>query len=414
MKLTTYCMVLLATVTPCLASVDLNTDCSVDFHDFADFAQSWRSTGSLLPANFNGDSLVDWRDLAVLTDSWLSEQVFAQIAAETGFSEAIRLMREKLAAEAVWDNNSLPSATDVNIPGDCATYDFSVTGNPSAGFNITSTGTHGVFVKTICGTLAVRSSWMGIAVASTIDAKNVSFINSYPEPNEWIALRTDSTVKWAVSLNTDLAGDIVFGPGGRIGTVVKLLPGSSVTGSIYPALATMNLQPVTAPSGLPVQTYVPGTSLESGVYESLTIAGNASTEPGDVTIYVQGKVLIMEGATLTVPADGSLKLYLGSSFEGKNGSNLVNCTQNPSSMQIYGLPTYSSIIVKNSGSLYTAIYAPSADIIIDSSGTFYGALAAYSCVFMNGGSMRVDTRLQEDASIDDVHVFLDLESRWEE
>jgi hypothetical protein len=407
------CCILLLAALPSQASVYMNADCRIDFADFALFASSWQSIGSALPANFNGDSLVDWKDLALLADSWLSHEAAAQCAADTGFSEAVRLMQEKLSVEALWDNNYLPSATDANTPAGCATYSFSIIGDPNAGFSITSTGTSGVFTKTIHGTLATRSAWMGITVSSSVDLKSLLAVTTYPDPNLKLTIRTDSTEKWAVLGNTYINGDIVFGPGGSIGTVVKLLPGASVSGSIYPALAKMNLPHVTPPSGLPAMTYVPGTPLQSGVYESLSIAEPATVAPASVVIYVTGTMTVASTGSLSVPADASLRLYLGNNLTMSNGASMSNLTNDSLKMRLYGLSSCNSISMKCPGILHAAIYAPDTDMMIDNAGSFIGALAARSLVMLNSGSFYFDARLS-NASIDDIWAFLDVTDKWQD
>ena len=46
--------------------------CSVDYIDFAIFAQYWLDTGPDLPADLDGDTYVDMVDLRILAEEWLS------------------------------------------------------------------------------------------------------------------------------------------------------------------------------------------------------------------------------------------------------------------------------------------------------------------------------------------------------
>jgi len=341
----------------------------------------------------------------------------ARCAADSGLKECIYLMNKRLDDHLPLDAAGLEAiaAGERTLEGCTATYTLELSGSTSAGFDATATGTAGTderpIVRKVHATLARKTYWWGIGVQSTVDLKNSSVVTTLPGGTS-LEIRTNSTDKFAISLNTSVTGDIVFGPDGNGGTVVKLLPGSSVSGSIYPAEETLEFPPVDPPTGLPNQTYSPGVPLATGVYNNLTISGNADTTSGDVTIYVKGKVILMEGATLTVPTDGSLKLYLGTSFEGKTNSNLVNSTLDATKMRIYGLPTCDSIIVKNSADFYGAIYAPDADIIMHNTGAIVGALIGNSLVIDNGAAFYYDMRL---ATIEDPEaMFIRLVRWWEE
>ncbi|MFZ0034839.1 MAG: hypothetical protein WAK60_07620 [Sedimentisphaerales bacterium] len=50
---------------------DIDNDDSVNFRDFAPFADSWQSQQVLLPEDLDRDGAVDYNDLAIFAENWL-------------------------------------------------------------------------------------------------------------------------------------------------------------------------------------------------------------------------------------------------------------------------------------------------------------------------------------------------------
>jgi len=331
-------------------------------------------------------------------DSWLSRQDAAQIAADTGLSVAVAAMRKKLATEAVWDNNSLPSATDANVPACDAIYSFSVTGAPASGFTVTSHGRCGTCEQTVTGRLSLQPAWFGILAEGSIAVKSVSVFTT---------VFTNSVDKWALLLNGPVLGDVVFGPGGDPEIVVKLLPKGSISGWVGAAEGRIELPSVPTPAGLPPRIYQPGVPLQSGIYEELSISGQATVDEPDVAILVRGRMTVLSNASIVVSPGASLALYLTGKLDVKQGGSFINENNDALTTRVYGLPTCTSIDLQCPGTTYAVIYAPQADLRMDIAGEFHGAVVCGSLEAKNSGAFYYDRYLSE--VVDPSAAFLVVE-----
>jgi hypothetical protein len=155
------------------------------------------------------------------------------------------------------------------------------------------------------------------------------------------------------------------------------------------------------------------TIISSGKYSSIDL-GNSETViiSGHVTLYITGDITLGNSAELQIEPDASLTLYLGGDFEGKNSSAVNNETEDPGSLQIYGLESCETIIFKNSSDLYGVIYAPDADVIMNNSADIYGAVVAETFDMKNSGSFMYDASLR-DVSANEELVRFKI-NRWHE
>jgi choice-of-anchor A domain-containing protein len=116
---------------------------------------------------------------------------------------------------------------------------------------------------------------------------------------------------------------------------------------------------------------------------------------------------------LIVPVGSSLELYLGGTFEGKNNSELQNDTGDAANLKIFGLDTCTSIIIKNSGDFYGAIYAPKANLVLHNGGTVEGSFVGDNFEMKNSGTFIYDCDLG-DVGIDDLAASFSVFRWWEE
>ena len=63
----------------------------------------------------------------------------ARAAADAGLIQAIHLLNKKIDDDTVWNNDVLPTMTDIALPNSSETFSFNITGTASS-FNIVSTG----------------------------------------------------------------------------------------------------------------------------------------------------------------------------------------------------------------------------------------------------------------------------------
>ncbi|HUT28309.1 MAG TPA: hypothetical protein VMX13_00850 [Sedimentisphaerales bacterium] len=349
----------------------------------------------------------------------------ARAAADAGLTQAVRLMNNKLINETVWDNSTLPSATDEPLPGNDATFSFNVEGNQNIGFLVASTGKSGFDQRTVYTRLNIESMWVGIGVREYVDVLSKTIFDTIPAGGDF-CIRTNSIEPTAVKLfpGTYVPGDIIIGPGGDTDIVVDTKKSSIIDGDVYAAAEEITFpEPVVPP--LPYIGSLPAadgngliklTSANSGIYDSINLGQGQKLHivNGDVQLYVTGEVRLHQGSELLIVSNAtfpSLDLYLGGNMQADQGSLIIteDHINSGTRFKLFGTEPCSSIILMNSGDLSAAIYAPSADVEIKNSGATYGAFTANSIVMKNSGSLTYDTRLL-DVDINDQTAYLG--GRW--
>lgn len=123
-------------------------------------------------------------------------------------------------------------------------------------------------------------------------------------------------------------------------------------------------------------------------------------------------VTLGNSAEIVVDANGSLIMYIGGSFEGKNSSAINNRTKDPKKCKIYGLFTCTEMRFKNSSDFYGAIYAPNAEIIFDNSADAYGSIVAKKFEQKNSAKFNYDASLR-NANVSDEAVRFVIK-QWRE
>jgi hypothetical protein len=349
----------------------------------------------------------------------------ARCAADAGFAHARFQMNNKLVNEPVWNNSTLPSATDVALDGSEASFSYTVTGAPPS-FQITATGTAGGTQRRVLARLDVGSAWGGIGVKDTIDVKRAAVFGTIPpEAAGDLTIRTNSVNPSAIILKTGITvpGDVVCGPGGDIDAVINEKASTVILGETYPAAEPLEFPPVSPPPPAlvpPMGSIKTTTTIKtSGTYTSINIPNNGTVDVdpdggGNVTIYVTGNLTLNNAASFVVNAGASLTLYLGGNIEDKNSAGIGNLNgDQASTLKIYGLPTCTSMVIKAKGDLAAAIYAPNADVDIYNGANSYGSVVANSFEMKNSGNFTFDTRLTA-GGINDPQTVFDLGRWWEE
>ncbi|MFH1615926.1 MAG: PEP-CTERM sorting domain-containing protein [Planctomycetota bacterium] len=264
--------------------------------------------------------------------------------------------------------------------------------------------------------------WFGIGVEDNIDFKVNCVLGTVPQGGPLI-VRTNDTDPGDIILRSGVTihGDVVVGAGGDPDVVI-VGPTSSITGSIYAADKNINYPDISPPEGLPVVNWssvVPDvnsnvivsastqydTILLSPSIEKLIVAGSG------VQIYVTGDMKIFNGNSLVVTGGSSLELSIGGQFIADYGSlitnqNVINSPPTDAeieaaalSLKLYGLPSCDSMVIKNSGDFYSALYAPDAEIIMMNSGDVYGAIVGNSLELKNSGKFGYVTSVPEPATL---------------
>jgi hypothetical protein len=346
----------------------------------------------------------------------------ARCAADSGLKECIYLMNYRIRHHQALDAAGQAEVVGVErtVTGVNGTYTLELSGSTSTGFAMTATGKFGsgdrAVERKVHARLERKTYWWGLGVENGINLKTMTAVGTLPG-GTGLEVRTNSTAKDAITLNTAVTGDIVFGPDGNVGTVVKLLPHADVSGSIYPAEEKIVFPPVSEPTGAEFATLQPtitgGSISASGKYAGINLGTGATvTVTGNVTLYITGQSNLGNSASIVVSPGSSLMLYLGGNLIEGNAASLVNQTNVAANLRVYGLPTCTQIDIKNTGDLYAAVYAPQAAVTIYNDAKIVGSIIGNSLESKNGGSFYYDMSLVDIQ--DPESMYIKATRWWEE
>ena len=353
------------------------------------------------------------RMMAVRTTAEIS----ARAAADAGLTKAVFEMNKNLVN---WNFSNVASPMGTVLPGANANYNYTIEEIANnAEYKITSIGQSGSAAETVSATLVVQGAFdyplfaQGYAIpkqpkppkqnppapkplkkGGKLEIKGYNIDSYSSDPSEaysgTIQLRTNNNHKRSVKLreNVVVNGDVIVGPGGDPDKVIEMKSGASITGDAYPATERQELLSVSVPQSLESMTaqtyqYQAGAPITGDKkYSSLIIPKDKVQEiSGNCVIYVVGDVKVEDGAQLIVTENSSLRLYVGGEkFEVKKKSaGLINETEDPTSLLIFGLDTCRKVKIENgnTGDFYGAVYAPLAKVEMKTNGDLYGAFVGW-------------------------------------
>jgi Tfp pilus assembly protein PilX len=353
--------------------------------------------------------------------------ISARSAADAGLTQALRLMNNKLRVESAWDNSTLPQAADTPLPHSDGQFSYKVEGTQKAGFRVVSKGKCAFSERNVLARLSIETLWFGIGVKEDVDIMSKTNFVTIPAGSGF-TIRTNSIADGAISLypNTSVPGDVIIGPGGDPATSIDVKSSSIIAGDSYAAEEEIDFPDVVVPTlpyvGLlpPVEPNDPNlitlTAADSGIYDFITLTEFMKLHivQGDVVLYVTDKVRLHNSSEIRILEGASLKLYLGDDMWADNGSRIITEGHlvTGTRLKIFGTNTCTEIILKNSGDLAAAIYAPYAELTIMNSGAVYGALTGNRLEMKNSGEFYFDTRLLEYGI--DVPAMYTVDRWWEE
>lgn len=360
------------------------------------------------------------RRLAVSTSSGIA----ARCAADAGVTQALYEMNKKIKV-LPWNNGNLPMLKDELLPNTDATYSFAVGGDLSKGHFVKSTGLNGLVYKTVRCTLPLRGLFeyalFGDEYVELKSGGSVTPYNYGSEKDKYLQVGTNSTLANAVVLKNGATvdGDAVVGPEGDPAVVVDD-SASGISGNTFIMPKEHDLPQITVPQWLASMpssgTIKNNTTInKSGKHDNIDLGTNEKiTIKGKVSLYIVGNVILDNSAELSISdANGaSLILFVGGNIEVKYGGVINNLSKDSKKLQIYGLSTCQSIILKNGSDFYGAIYAPNADIVLLNSGDMYGSVIGKSVEQKNSAAFHYDVSLRE-VSIEDIGVRFVIR-HWQE
>jgi len=361
-----------------------------------------------------------------------ASDIAARCAADAGLTKALFEMNEKLEVKP-WDDSTLPQAIDTNLPNCNAVFSYSITGDPTSGYTISSVGRAGQAQKTVYATLELRGLFEhAIVTKGTLILKANTVVDGYNsldplDTDIEVDIGTQSTLDASIILNSGVTveGNVVVGIGGDPNTVIDN-KGATIGGT-YAATAEESLPQITPPA-LPdwgVDITATGEIItigpaDSGQYGNLILTkgstvGILEISGGDVVLYITGNIDLGESCELVIEDGSSLTVYIDGDVHCRVGSSVNNeyPPENPTKLKLYGtseVQQYFDIKAKSTWS--GIIYALNADIDLYANGDFYGSVVADSFELKAGGNYHYDEALRE-VEVDDEGVRF-VVKRWHE
>ncbi len=351
-------------------------------------------------------------------------EIAARCAADAGMERALYEINTQISA-GTWDEGNLPTGAEAFTESQ-SSFTYAVAKDASDNYSLASTGTSGRFAKTVSATLK-KSGLFDFAVFAreSVLLHNSSVVDGFDlPPGQVVRVGTQSTIAGKIDLknNAYIHGDIAVGVGGNPALVIND-HGATITGNTYAMTEEQYLPAVTVPAEILALsssgTINGNTTISSDKkYNSINLGNSEKiTVDGNVRLYITGDITLGNSASIELVdeaanPDANLTLYIGGDFEGKNGSDINNKTQDATKLRIYGLPTCESMIFKNGSDFYGALYAPNADLVLHNSANIYGSIVANSIDQKNSGAFYYDGALQQ-YDLDDFGVRLIL-NRWQE
>jgi hypothetical protein len=212
-----------------------------------------------------------------------------------------------------------------------------------------------------------------------------------------VSVGTNSTANGAITLSSGVVdyGNAYVGPGGNPAKVITISGGAVINGT-KGALSTLKgMTPKSDPGGGTQTTFTNGTTLTTGTYRisSITLSGTGKgTINGNVTLYVTGSVTLSGTSQIVILPGGSLTIYINGSLNVSGGS-IVNQTQNPHNLTIYGTSTCTSASYSGSSAMYGVIYIPAASMSISGGVNVYGSIIGRSISMSGGAAVHYDISL---------------------
>ncbi|MEE8320941.1 MAG: collagen-binding domain-containing protein [Gammaproteobacteria bacterium] len=368
------------------------------------------------------------------------QEIAAREAADAGHDAAVFELNRLLDS---WTGTLPQQNTPVSLPGGSQTYTYTVA--PTAGvpagllaLDISAVGTAGNTLRTIFSRTVLFSVFnYAILVKDNIDLKAKVVIDGYDSADGTYG-GTNSGFPVQIGTNDDDQGDISLKVGVEAPDDSMLIVGSGAIddpgivvddksdfqGDVVASLVEipfpdviLSIDGLTNSGQLDVAmgdtvTVTAGAYL----YDGIVVNKNATLQlEGDVIINVLSDgVLLKAGAKIIVQGtpDSSLEMYLAGNFNAMNGGDVINDTQDPTKMTLFGTSQCTSIILKNSSNFYGAIYAPYALLDIRSSADMYGSFVGDSAIIHNSVQFHYDIALQ-NVDPDDIGVGF-VPTRWHE
>jgi len=361
-----------------------------------------------------------------------TSDIMARCAADAGLTMALFRMNEK-KQQVLWDGSTLPQAIDEKLPNCDATYSYTVTGDLTNGYSVTSVGRANQAERTVYATLRLKGLFeYAILTKEMLILKPDTLIDGYNSEDSFdtdfdVEISTQSTADSMVILNSGVAvkGDVTVGVGGDPDTVIKdqgATTGDRIGGIIevpLPLISLLALPDMKSDITAKGETVILNPA-DSGQYGDIAVSkgdnvGVLEISGGDVVLYLTGDINLGESCELVVKDDSSLTIFIDGDIHCRTNSaiNAEYAPEESNKFKIYGTSeTQQTFDIKAKHDWSGSIYAPNADIILYANGDFYGSTVSNNFELKAGGNYYYDEALRT-VSVDDLGVRFVID-RWYE
>ena len=356
-----------------------------------------------------------------------TSEMSARAAADAGLIQSIHLLNAKLEAQEEWDIESFASSI-VQLPNCYADYRFKLKGDTDTGYKLVSVGTSGNARKTVHSQLKLAGLFdYAIFVADDLELKMGTTVDAYnmDADDSVLQVATNSTDAAALDMKVGVTvdGDVVVGPEGDPDVVIDSKLEAVITGDTYTLPEIWEMPAIKVPSdllALPSLGSLVGSQIITTDcrYKEVSLTNyDVITINGDVKIFVEGPIVLDNGAEIqivtdSVNPDASLTIYTGGNVLVKNDAMFNNSKKDAQALTIYGLETCEKIDFYTECIFYGAIYAPYADVKAYVAVEIFGAVVAESFLQSVDADFHYDASLR-DVDITDVGVTFEIDRWWE-
>ena len=187
-------------------------------------------------------------------------------------------------------------------------------------------------------------------------------------------------------------GDAWVGFDGNSETDICLSGGSMVYSYTSGLSAVKDMTPKAEPAGGTVMGAMKlsghaTTTLSAGDYRftSVKLSGASMLNlSGEITIHVDGDVTVSGGSSISL-LSGQVTIYANGQKINFSGGSLLNNTQDPKNLVIYGTQNLQSVNLSGGTNQHLLLYAPSATITLSGGQNTFGSVIG-NIVTMSGGS----------------------------
>ncbi|MFC1737776.1 hypothetical protein ACFL1G_01855 [Planctomycetota bacterium] len=372
---------------------------------------------------FTGVGLLNLGQHARLRSITTTADIRARAAADAGLVQVIHLLNKKVDDDTIWNNDELPTMTDIALPNSSETFSFTVTGTPSS-FNIVSTGESVNAQRKVYSTTMLKSVFnFAVAVQKNLSLYPNSAVTGYNSKSGKkdlkIQIGTNSVGDDSVIVmnGSSVNGDVYVGVGGDPANVIRSK--GTITGETRDMPQEIYFPPVSPPESLFYKGFIKQSvtiiPFRSGEYSYINLGNSEviTVDGGDVVLYVTGDVDLGNGAEIVIKAGSSLDVYIDGDWISKEGAEITNEHGLASHFNLFGTGEPGQIIeLKAKNEFYGTVYAPDASVGIKAGGDIFGSFVSNDFELKSKSTVYYDTELAE-VNIDDIGIYFTVNS-WRE